>query len=129
LPRTTEGEEQPSQGLTPEAGCEAQPKPGREISVERHGGESSIALRRAGAAWTHAREARRPASPEALRAEITALVEELAPTPETRAAIGVKLAACGESARDLARLVNLLREKVASKGNDTEPGTPAQEAT
>ncbi len=80
------------------------------------------------AEYAAAREARRPASPESLRAEVQSLVEELAPTPETRAAIGVKLAACGESARDLARLVNLLREKVASKDNETGAPPAAQEA-
>jgi hypothetical protein len=77
--------------------------------------------------YAMAREAGHPASPDAMRAEIAALVEELQPTAETRAAIGVKLAACGESARDLARLVNLLREKVTNKGNDTG-GTSTQEA-
>lgn len=80
------------------------------------------------AEFAAAREARRPASPESMRAEIASLVEELGPTPETRAAIGVKLAACGESARDLARLVNVLRERVANKGDETGPGAPAQEA-
>lgn len=64
------------------------------------------------AEFAAARDARRPASPEALRAEVVALVEQLQPTAETRAAIGVKLAACGDDARALARLVNLLREKV-----------------
>jgi hypothetical protein len=80
------------------------------------------------AEYAAAREARRPASPESLRAEIQSLVEQLQPTPETRAAIGVKLAACGESARDLARLVNLLRERVASKDTETGAPTAAQEA-
>jgi len=80
------------------------------------------------AEYAAAREARRPASPESLRAEIQSLVEQLQPTPETRAAIGVKLAACGESARDLARLVNLLREKVASKDTETAQSAPQTEA-
>jgi hypothetical protein len=80
------------------------------------------------AEYAMARERGHPASPEALRAEIASLVEELKPTEETRAAIGVKLAACGESPRDLARLVNLLREKVANKGNDTGDAR-SQEAT
>ncbi|MCE9635775.1 MAG: ATP-binding protein [Planctomycetes bacterium] len=79
------------------------------------------------AEYAAARERGHPASPDALRTEVLSLVEELRPTPETRAAIGVKLAACGESARDLARLVNLLREKVTNKGNDTGTATPAQE--
>ena len=81
------------------------------------------------AEYAAARERGHPASPEALRAEIASLVDELNPTAETRAAIGVKLAACGESARDLARLVNLLREKVTNKGNDTGGTASSQEAT
>lgn len=75
------------------------------------------------AEFAAARDARRPASPDALRSEIVALVGDLELTPEARAAIGVKLAACGESARDLARLLNVLRERAASK--DTESGAPA----
>ena len=77
--------------------------------------------------YAAARDARRPASPEALRAEIQSLVEELKPTAETRAAIGVKLAACGDNARDLARLVNLLREKVATN-SETGAAAPEKEA-
>jgi hypothetical protein len=78
--------------------------------------------------YAAARAAGQPASPDALRAEVQALVEQLDPTPEARAAIGVKLAACGDSARDLARLVNLLRERAGSRGNTTGPAVPAQEA-
>jgi hypothetical protein len=81
------------------------------------------------AEFATARDARRPASPEALRAEVAALVEQLAPTAEARAAIGVKLAACGDSARDLARLVNVLRERVATKDTETGAVAPEKETT
>lgn len=78
--------------------------------------------------YAAARAAGQPASPDTLKAEVQALVERLAPTAETRAAIGVKLVACGDDARALARLVNLLREKVANT-NTTGAVAPGKETT
>ena len=66
------------------------------------------------AEYAAARSAGRPATPEQLRDEIVAITAALAPSPEAEAAIGAKLAACGDSVRDLARLLNVLRERLAS---------------
>jgi hypothetical protein len=80
----------------------------------RHGLPAELPLDYA--AYAEARAAGQPASPEALTAEIQALVEQLAPPEKARAEIGVRLAAAAGDATKLAQLANVLRERVNQKG-------------
>lgn len=67
------------------------------------------------AAYAEARAAGQPASAEALTAEIQRITEDLAPSEEARAAIGVRLLAAQNDAAKLAVLLNTLRERLAQQ--------------
>lgn len=80
----------------------------------RHGLPEELALDYA--EYAAARAAGQPASPDALRAEVATLVEQLHPADAARTAIGERVKAAGDDTSALARLVNTLREKVTEKG-------------
>jgi len=79
-------------------------------------------------AYAEARAAGQPASPEALLAEIHALGAQLDLSDKAKAWLKTRLQAAGSDSSALAALVNVLREKIAAKGETTGPVTPSGEA-